>query len=555
MEMKFLKSCKDYDIKRELSLTVRYIDDILNIGGNLEKYSKEIYGNVLELNRTDKNNETAFLDLYIKSLALAEEYTVGFPITLVPISFKMNQNASDKLLHERNNLSEKQAKNNFGQNMEISDLNSKSCLKTPTSTTTGGYGFRKSGKSGIWPGHKSSVAARIWRVIRQSLRLDELSRLVPVSSPTSTTTGGYGFRKSGKSGIWPGHKSSVAARIWRVIRQSLRLDELSRLVPVSSPTSTTTGGYGFRKSGKSGIWPGHKSSVAARIWRVIRQSLRLDELSRLVPVSSPTSTTTGGYGFRKSGKSGIWPGHKSSVAARIWRVIRQSLRLDELSRLVPVSSPTSTTTGRYGFRKSGKSGIWPGHKSSVAARILACDTSIASSRRAESIGTGFKPDLDDHRKIWLPEIRKIRDLARSQILRRRSDLACDTSIASSLRAESIGTGFKPDLDDHRRIWLPEIRKIRDLARSQILRRRSDLACDTSIASSRRDKTIGTGLAAKICVFRDLWFPEIRKILEDQGRRQAAKPRGKSYGMFTLIGEIFRLFRFKLPNLARFDFGR
>ncbi|KAI1725713.1 hypothetical protein DdX_02389 [Ditylenchus destructor] len=92
------------------------------------------------------------------------------------------------------------------------------------------------------------------------------------------------------------------------------------------------------------------------------------------------------------------------------RVIRQSLRLGERRRLVPVSSPTSTTTGRYGFRKSGKSWIWPGHRSSVAARIWACDTSIASSRPAESIGTGFKPDLDDHRKIWLPEIRKILDL-------------------------------------------------------------------------------------------------------------------------------------------------
>ncbi|KAI1705578.1 transcription factor TFIID (or TATA-binding protein, TBP) domain-containing protein [Ditylenchus destructor] len=68
----------------------------------------------------------ALLHLYMirKSLALVEEYTVSFPITLVPISFKMNQNASDKLLHEQNNLSEKQAKNTFGRNMEITDLNS-----------------------------------------------------------------------------------------------------------------------------------------------------------------------------------------------------------------------------------------------------------------------------------------------------------------------------------------------------------------------------------------------------------------------------------------------
>ncbi|KAI1697441.1 hypothetical protein DdX_18499 [Ditylenchus destructor] len=32
----------------------------------------------------------------------------------------------------------------------------------------------------------------------------------------------------------------------------------------------------------------------------------------------------------------------------------------------------------------------------------------------------------------------------------------------------------------------------------------------------------TGLAAKICVFRDLWLPE---ILDDRGRRRAAKPLG------------------------------
>ncbi|KAI1703769.1 hypothetical protein DdX_14708 [Ditylenchus destructor] len=74
------------------------------------------------------------------------------------------------------------------------------------------------------------------------------------------------------------------------------------------------------------------------------------------------------------------------------RVIRQSLRLGETRRLVPVSSPNRDSTGRYGFRKSGKSWIWPGHRSSVAARIWACDTSIASSRRDKTIGTGFKPE-------------------------------------------------------------------------------------------------------------------------------------------------------------------
>ncbi|KAI1728463.1 hypothetical protein DdX_00648 [Ditylenchus destructor] len=91
------------------------------------------------------------------------------------------------------------------------------------------------------------------------------------------------------------------------------------------------------------------------------------------------------------------------------RVIRQSLRLGELSRLVPVSLATFASTGIYGFRKSGKSWIWPGHRSRVGARIRACDTSIASSRRAESIGTGLAGNICEYRVLWLPEIRKILD--------------------------------------------------------------------------------------------------------------------------------------------------
>ncbi|KAI1704044.1 hypothetical protein DdX_14545 [Ditylenchus destructor] len=102
------------------------------------------------------------------------------------------------------------------------------------------------------------------------------------------------------------------------------------------------------------------------------------------------------------------------------RVIRQSLRLGELSRLVPVSPGTSAISGIYGFRKSGKSWIWAGHRSRVAARFRACDTSIASSRRAESIGTGFAGNIGDFRDLWLPEIRKILDFGRSQITRRSS---------------------------------------------------------------------------------------------------------------------------------------
>ncbi|KAI1694583.1 hypothetical protein DdX_20042 [Ditylenchus destructor] len=103
------------------------------------------------------------------------------------------------------------------------------------------------------------------------------------------------------------------------------------------------------------------------------------------------------------------------------RVIRQSLRLGETRRLVPVSPSTFAITGRYGFRKSGKSWIWPGHRSPVGTRIRACDTSIASSRRDKTIGTGLAVNFCDYRKIWVPEIRKILDLARSQITRRYSD--------------------------------------------------------------------------------------------------------------------------------------
>ncbi|KAI1718095.1 hypothetical protein DdX_06509 [Ditylenchus destructor] len=78
-------------------------------------------------------------------------------------------------------------------------------------------------------------------------------------------------------------------------------------------------------------------------------------------------------------------------------------------RLVPVSSPNRASTGRYGFRKSGKSWIWAGHRSSVAARIWACDTSIASSRRDKTIGTGLSSGKSADPVIWLPEIRKILD--------------------------------------------------------------------------------------------------------------------------------------------------
>ncbi|KAI1722217.1 hypothetical protein DdX_04526 [Ditylenchus destructor] len=40
------------------------------------------------------------------------------------------------------------------------------------------------------------------------------------------------------------------------------------------------------------------------------------------------------------------------------RMIRQSLRLGETRRLVPVSAYTGDPIRRYGFQKSGKSRIW-----------------------------------------------------------------------------------------------------------------------------------------------------------------------------------------------------
>ncbi|KAI1709739.1 hypothetical protein DdX_11132 [Ditylenchus destructor] len=86
------------------------------------------------------------------------------------------------------------------------------------------------------------------------------------------------------------------------------------------------------------------------------------------------------------------------------RMIRQSLPLGELNRLVPVSVPANQPIRRYGFRKSGKSWIWAGHRSAVAPPFWAYDTSIASSRRAESIGTGLSSGKSADPEIWLPEI-------------------------------------------------------------------------------------------------------------------------------------------------------
>ncbi|KAI1714285.1 hypothetical protein DdX_08377 [Ditylenchus destructor] len=155
--------------------------------------------------------------------------------------------------------------------------------------------------------------------------------------------------------------------------------------------------------------------------RVIRQSLPLGETRRLVPVSLGTFASTG---FMASGNPenpgfGQVTDHASGLGSG--RVIRQSLPLGETRRLVPVSLGTFASTGIYGFRKSGKSWIWAGHRSRVGARIRACDTSIASSRRDKTIGTGLAGNICEYRDLWLPEIRKILDLGRSQITRRGSD--------------------------------------------------------------------------------------------------------------------------------------
>ncbi|KAI1705889.1 hypothetical protein DdX_13326 [Ditylenchus destructor] len=58
----------------------------------------------------------------------------------------------------------------------------------------------------------------------------------------------------------------------------------------------------------------------------------------------------------------------------------------------------------------------------VAPPFWACDTSIAFSRRDKTIGTGLACGKSADPEIWLPEIRKILDLGRSQITRRASFL-------------------------------------------------------------------------------------------------------------------------------------
>ncbi|KAI1714913.1 integral membrane protein DUF106 domain-containing protein [Ditylenchus destructor] len=97
------------------------------------------------------------------------------------------------------------------------------------------------------------------------------------------------------------------------------------------------------------------------------------------------------------------------------RVIRQSLRLGETRRLVPVSPTKIDSAGIYGFRKSGKSWIWGVANFPIGARIRACDTSIASSRRDKTIGTGLADKDRFCRDLWLPGFGQILEMAYREI--------------------------------------------------------------------------------------------------------------------------------------------
>lgn len=66
MEIKFMQSQNCDRFKKELSLTFRYIDDVLSFSTHFHNLNTLIYGNVLELNRTDDKVKTAFLDINIQ---------------------------------------------------------------------------------------------------------------------------------------------------------------------------------------------------------------------------------------------------------------------------------------------------------------------------------------------------------------------------------------------------------------------------------------------------------------------------------------------------------
>ncbi|KAI1714361.1 reverse transcriptase (RNA-dependent DNA polymerase) domain-containing protein [Ditylenchus destructor] len=66
MEFRYMKNCSCTNLKRELSMSFRYIDDILCLSNVFHNEYTKIYGTTLELNKTSENTETAFLGLYIK---------------------------------------------------------------------------------------------------------------------------------------------------------------------------------------------------------------------------------------------------------------------------------------------------------------------------------------------------------------------------------------------------------------------------------------------------------------------------------------------------------
>ncbi|KAI1702820.1 ubiquitin family domain-containing protein [Ditylenchus destructor] len=75
---------------------------------------------------------------------------------------------------------------------------------------------------------------------------------------------------------------------------------------------------------------------------------------------------------------------------------------------------------------------------SVGPPFWAYDTSIASSQQAKSIGTGLSSGKSADPEIWLPEILKIPDFARSQIRRKiLTDLMLN-SIKSDPTKTNIG---------------------------------------------------------------------------------------------------------------------
>ncbi|KAI1702894.1 hypothetical protein DdX_15225 [Ditylenchus destructor] len=100
--------------------------------------------------------------------------------------------------------------------------------------------------------------------------------------------------------------------------------------------------------------PGKLSALGSG--RVIRQSLRLGETRRLVPVSPTKIDSAGIYGFLKSGKSWMtkvaakrrtFPSVLGVLMETILNVDTSIARLDETRRLVPVSPTKIYSAGIY----------------------------------------------------------------------------------------------------------------------------------------------------------------------------------------------------------------